>query len=55
MSVNRIVNAIRDVQASILVDITDDRKYRMPSVITGDAEAIYKAFGLERKLKILPI
>lgn len=55
MSVNRIVEAIRDIQASILVDITDDRKYRMPSAINGDAEIIYKIFGLQHKLKMIPV
>ena len=55
MSINRIIDAIRDVQASILVDITDNRKYRMSSAMTSDAETIYKIFGLERKLNILQI
>lgn len=55
MSVDRIVDAIKDVQASILVDIVDDRKYRLPSAMTSDAEIIYKVFGLEHKLNILPI
>ncbi len=55
MSVDRIVEAIRDIQASILVDITDDRKYRLPSAINGDAEIIYKIFGLQHKLKMIPI
>jgi transposase len=55
MSVDRIVDAIRDIQASILIDITDDRKYRMPSAITEDAQIIYKIFGLEHKLNIAPL
>ena len=55
MSVDRIVEAVRDIQASILTDITDDRKYRMPSAINGDAEIIYKVFKLQHKLKMMPI
>lgn len=55
MSIDRIVEAIRDIQASILVDITDNRRYRMPSAFNGDAEIIYKVFGLQQKLKMMPI
>ena len=55
MSVERIVDAIRDIQASILIDTTDNRKYRMPSAITGDAEIIYRIFGLEHKLNMIPL
>lgn len=50
MSIERIVNALKDVQASILVDVTNERRYRVPSSLTEDAKIIYEAFGLERKL-----
>ena len=55
MSVQRIIEAVKDIQASILVDVIDNRKYRMPSAITGDAEIIYKIFDLEHKLKMQPV
>jgi hypothetical protein len=55
MSIERIVEAVKDIQASILVDITDNHKYRMPSAFNGDAEIIYKIFGLQQKLKMMPI
>ena len=53
MSVNRIIDSIRDIQASILVDTSDNNKYRIPSVITEDAKIIYKIFGLENKLSMI--
>ena len=48
MSVNRIIDAIRDVQASIMIDITNDKKYRMLSRLSEDAEIIYKIFKILR-------
>jgi hypothetical protein len=34
-----------------LIDVTNERKYRVPSSLTEDAKIIYEAFGLESKLK----
>lgn len=54
ISIERIINALKDVQASILVDVTNERRYRVPSSLTEDAKIIYEAFGLEQKLTTIP-
>lgn len=48
MSVGRIVEALRNVQASILRDTDDGSRYKMLSALSEDAKIIYKIFGLER-------
>jgi hypothetical protein len=40
MTVQRIIEAIRDVQASILVDERNNNKYRLLSRLPEDAAAI---------------
>lgn len=54
MSVNRIIDAVRDVQASILCDITDNNKYRMLSRLSEDAQILYKTFNIEQGLTVMP-
>jgi transposase len=53
MSVNRIIEAVRDIQASILLDVTTDKRYRMLSRLSEDAAAIYKTFNIEQGLTII--
>lgn len=55
MSVNRIIDTVRDIQASILVDVTNNNKYRMLSRLSDDASAIYKTFNIEPGLTVMPI
>jgi len=55
MSVNRIIDAVRDIQASILLDVTNNNKYRMLSPLTEDAAAIYKIFNIEQGLAVMAL
>lgn len=55
MSALRIIEAVRDIQASILLDITTDRKYRMLSRLSEDASAIYKVFNIEQGLAVMAV
>jgi transposase len=55
MSVNRIIDAVRDIQASILVDGTNQNKYRMLSPLTTDGKIIYKALSIEQGLTLMRV
>jgi transposase len=55
MSVNRIIDAVRDIQASILVDWVNQNKYRMLSPLTQDGEIIYKILNIEQGLSLMQV
>lgn len=55
MSAHRIVDAVRDVQASVLLDVTNHKKYRMLSSLSEDAAMIYKVFNIEQGLSVMPL
>lgn len=48
VTVNRILETLMDVQASILIHRNTKDRYRMPSRFSHDARRIYQAFNLER-------
>lgn len=52
MSVNRIVDAVKNVQASIMRDITNQKCYRVLSKLSEDAEIIYKVLGVDQGFAI---
>lgn len=54
MSVNRIIDAVRNVQASVMRDITNQKRYRMLSRLSEDAKIIYKILGIDQGLAITP-
>jgi hypothetical protein len=47
MSSGRIIDALREVQASILVNVINEEKYKMLSKLSDDAKAIYDAFNIK--------
>lgn len=47
MSVHRIVDALRDVEASILIDTIYDERYKLLSKLNDDAKTIYNAFDIQ--------
>lgn len=53
MSVARIIDSLRDVQASILVDTTNDKTYRMLSSLSEDAHKIYKICGVKQESSVV--
>lgn len=55
MSAFRIVDALRDVQASIMQDVVSGARYKMLSSLTEDAEIIYDALQVERGLSVIQI
>lgn len=55
MSVNRIVEAVRNVQASILHDPTKNKYYRMLSSLNQDARIIYDIFNIEQGLSVIQL
>jgi transposase len=55
MSVHRIIDALRDVQASILLDERNNNRYRMLSRLSEDAAAIYKTFKIERGFTVMTV
>jgi transposase len=55
MSVHRIIDAVRDVQASILLDETSNNRYRMLSSLSEDAAAIYQIFNIEQGLTVIAL
>lgn len=55
MSVNKIIDSLKNIQASILQDITNDKKYRVLSQLNEDATVVYKAFGLSEDMAVTPI
>jgi transposase len=55
MSVNRIIDAVRDIQASILADWVHQNKYRMLSPLTNDGEIIYKTLNIEQGLSLVQV
>ena len=55
MSVNRIIDAVRDIQASILVDWVNQNKYKMLSPLTEDGKIIYKALGIDQSLSLVQV
>lgn len=48
MSAFRIIDALRDVQASIMRDVVKGTRYKMLSRLTEDAEILYDALQVER-------
>lgn len=54
MSVNRIIDAVRNVQASVMRDITNQKRYRMLSRLSEDAKIIYKILGVDQGAAITP-
>ena len=46
LSVKRIRDELLSYQASILKDISTDKKYCIPSVITKEVRKIYKVIGV---------
>ena len=50
ISIDQILDELRDVQASIYVHKKTKDKYRVPSHFSNEARKIYKAFNLERSL-----
>jgi transposase len=52
LSAERIIDAVRSVQASIFVDITNDARYKMLSKLDEDAQLIYEAFNIERGITV---
>lgn len=54
MSVNRIIDAVKNVQASIMRDITNQKSYRMLSKLSEDAKIIYKILGVDYGSAITP-
>ncbi len=55
MSVNRIIDAVRDIQASILLDVTNNNKYRMLASLSEDAAEIYRIFNIEQGLTVMAV
>ena len=47
MSPERIVRALNSVQASILRDISSNRRYVLPSKISEDARKLYTTMALK--------
>lgn len=55
MSAFRIIDALRDVQASIMQDVVSGMRYKLLSKMTEDAEIIYDALKVERRFSTLQI
>jgi len=53
MSAFRIIDALRDVQASIMCDAVNGTRYKMLSRLTEDAEIIYDTLQIERGFSIV--
>jgi transposase len=54
MSVRHIIDALLQVQASILKHKHTNDRYRLPSAMNHNARKIYNAFGLHRSLDVEP-
>jgi hypothetical protein len=52
LSPERIAFELERVQASILYDISNAVRFRMPSNMSNDAKTIYKRLGIDRDLSI---
>lgn len=55
MSVKRIIEALRNVQASILKDVTSNKSYRMLSSLSDDARIIYENFGVQQSKAVAQV
>lgn len=55
LSAFKIIDALRDVQASIMRDESSGKRFRMMSRLTEDAEIIYDALGVSRALSTINI
>jgi transposase len=55
ISITRIIDAVRDVQASILVDPRNNNKYRILSSLSEDAAAIYNVLNIKQGSSIITI
>lgn len=55
MSAFRIVDALRDVQASIMRDIVSGVRYKMLSRLTQDAEIIYDALQVNKEFSVIQL
>ncbi len=42
------------VESSIYVDITTQKRYKIPGYMSINAKALYQAFGIKRSEKITP-
>ena len=55
MSVKRIIEALRNVQASILKDVTSNKSHRMLSSLSDDARIIYENFGVQQSKAVAQV
>ena len=55
MSIIRIIDALRDVQASIMRDVISGRRYKMLSRLTQDAKTIYATLQIEQGFSIIQL
>ena len=55
ISIEELKDELKDVQYSILSDLTTGELYNMPSHMTENAKNIYKIFSQEKKLEVCAI
>lgn len=55
MSVFRIIDSLREVQASIMRDVVTGTRYKMLSRLSDDAEIIYETLQIERGFSVIQI
>jgi transposase len=55
MSAFRIIDSLRDVQASIMRDVVSGTRYKMLSKLTEDAELIYETLQIERGFSVIQL
>ena len=55
MSVLRIIEALRNVQASILRDVVSGTRYKLLSALSEDASTLYKAFNSEQEFSTVQL
>lgn len=55
MSAFRIIDSLRDVQASIMRDVVSGTRYKMLSKLTEDAEVIYDTLQIERGFSVIQL
>jgi transposase len=55
MSAFRIIDALRDVQASIMRDAVSGARYKMLSKLTEDAEVIYDILQVKREFSVIQL
>jgi len=55
MSVNQIIDAVRDIQASIFIDERNNNRYRMLSMLSEDALEIYKTLNIKQGVTVMAV